>query len=112
MIVRILLTVTAFILISTSAYSQITGCLIEGSANYNPEATVDCGCCYYLGDMTGEGDVTLADINVVLATYGSPCCCEYDDWCLPGDFNFDGHITVFDVSSFLAALGTSYIDPE
>ena len=71
----------------------ILGCTDSEASNYDPEATVDDGSCWYcdLGDVNCDGILNVLDIvivaNMVLAN-------EYD---ATADVNEDGELNVLDI---------------
>ena len=56
-------------------------------------------------DINGDGEVNLADLSILLASYGQ-CECSPDYW--PGaDMDDDGCVGASDLATLLAAYGTS-----
>ena len=71
----------------------IYGCMDSEATNYNPDATLDDGSCFYcdLGDVNCDGQLNVLDIvlaaNMVLAD-------EYDEI---ADMNEDGELNILDL---------------
>jgi hypothetical protein len=77
---------------------EILGCTDSLSMNYNPSASFDDGTCFPPGDFTGDGEVTLEDLMVLIGQFGCPVDCE------GGDINNDGMVNIADVIAFLAFI--------
>lgn len=88
-------------------YASCTGCTDLFACNYDPGATVDNGTCEFTscidctGDLTGDLQVTVADVLVFLGDFGcnEPPC--------PGDANEDGITNVGDLLLMLGVFGLS-----
>ncbi|MBM55021.1 MAG: hypothetical protein CMB32_00485 [Euryarchaeota archaeon] len=56
---------------------DIFGCTYEDANNYNAEATADDGSCIYnevcVGDLFEDGYITIQDLMILLAVYGTTC---------------------------------------
>ncbi|MGC6532519.1 MAG: hypothetical protein ACON34_05910 [Flavobacteriales bacterium] len=77
------------------AAADIAGCTDVNAYNYDPEATVDSGCCFYLDveSLCGPGTHWDADLGYCVIT------CQ-------ADFNYDGTIGTPDLLDFLGEFGT------
>lgn len=77
------------------AVDDIEGCTDVNAYNYDPEATVDSGCCFYLDVETlcGPGTHWDADLGYCVIT------CQ-------ADLNYDGTIGTPDLLDFLGVFGT------
>ena len=55
----------------------VSGCMDEDANNYNAEATADDGSCIYnevcVGDLFEDGYITIQDLMILLAVYGTTC---------------------------------------
>ncbi len=58
---------------------EVLGCTYDAAANYNPLATMDDGSCDIVlddgcvGDLDGDGAVSVGDLLQLLAVFGDPC---------------------------------------
>jgi hypothetical protein len=82
-----------------TAVEDIEGCTDAEAFNYDPEATVDSGCCFYLDTtiicgLGTEWDATLGQCVITC----------------PGDLDFDGTIGTPDLLEFLGVFGTDCED--
>ena len=62
------------------------------------------------GDVTGEGDVTIEDFNIILANYGMTSAARTD-----GDLTFDSVVNLFDFKEWktnAGSLGAGMSIPE
>lgn len=79
---------------SSSDLAEV-GCTDPAAQNFNPAALVQlAGSCVYLGDLDGDGALTVADLMALLAAFG---CTD----CPVADFNGDGVVAVPDLLLFL-----------
>ena len=83
----------------------VTDCTDPDACNYNPSASVDDGSCEYescndgcVGDLNGDGSVTVNDLLALLADFGCTEACE-------GDVDLDGAVSVSDLLALLAVFG-------
>ena len=83
--------------------STCQGCTDPAAENYDPEAILDDGSCTYPPacpeDLNDDGQITVADILVLLADFGCTNACE-------ADLNGDGATNVNDILQILAAFGS------
>ena len=84
----------------------VTDCTDPTACNFNPAATVDDGSCEYdscgnncVGDLDGDGSVTVGDLLELLANFGCVEACE-------SDIDGDGSVSVSDLLALLAVFGT------
>lgn len=54
-------------------------------------------------DLDGDGNVTIADVSILLASYGTPSGATREQ----GDLDGDGDVDIEDLSTILAVFGTS-----
>lgn len=80
-----------------------SGCTNPDAENYDPAAIVDDGSCEFPTacpeDLNQDGQVTVADILLLLADFGCTSNCD-------GDLNEDGATNVNDILQILAAFGS------
>ena len=80
-----------------------SGCTNPDADNYDPSAIVDDGSCEIAPacpeDLNQDGQVTVADILLLLADFGCTSNCE-------ADLNEDGATNVNDILQILAAFGS------
>ena len=83
----------------------VTDCTDPDACNYNPSASVDDGSCEYescndgcVGDLNGDGSVTVNDLLALLADFGCTEACE-------GDVDLDGAVSVSDLLALLVVFG-------
>jgi|GEM_PF-1832804 len=69
----------------------------RGSNTYAFDVGVDCP-----GDITGDGQVALDDLGILLSNFGTPSGATPDD----GDLNGDGAVDLADLALLLSAFGT------
>jgi len=84
-------------------YTSCAGCTDATACNYDATATIDDGSCEYescacIGDVNGDGAITVADILVVLSEFGCTSDCS-------ADVDGDGSVTVSDVLEVLSVFG-------
>ena len=83
--------------------STCQGCTDPAAENYDPAAILDDGSCTYPPacpeDLNNDGQITVADILVLLADFGCTNACE-------ADLNGDGATNVNDILQILAAFGS------
>ena len=83
--------------------STCSGCTNPDADNYDPSAIVDDGSCEIAPacpeDLNQDGQVTVADILLLLADFGCTSNCE-------ADLNEDGATNVNDILQILAAFGS------
>ncbi|MDE0918164.1 MAG: choice-of-anchor B family protein, partial [Flavobacteriales bacterium] len=84
-------------------YTSCAGCTDATACNYDATATIDDGLCEYescacIGDVNGDGAITVADILVVLSEFGCASDCS-------ADVDGDGSVTVSDVLEVLSVFG-------
>ena len=83
----------------------VTDCTDPTACNFNPAATVDDGSCEYtscagdcVGDLNGDGSVSVSDLLALLADFGCNEACS-------GDIDGDGLVTVSDLLTLLSVFG-------
>ena len=82
---------------------EVYGCTDSNSSLYNPEANVDDGTCFVLGDVNADGELNILDvvlgINIILEMV------EYTDAELAAlDFNGDGDSNIIDLVQMVGAI--------
>ncbi|MCB0762718.1 MAG: hypothetical protein KDC12_14415, partial [Flavobacteriales bacterium] len=80
----------------------LPGCIDELACNYDPDAMLDDGSCFFgapCGDFNGDGETNTADLLLFMGYIGET---GID---LPGDFNGDGIINISDLLAFLGYFG-------
>ena len=83
-------------------YESCSGCTDPLAINYNPEALIPDNSCEYLecfGDFNNDGAITVADLLILLASFG----CEGD---CNTDLTNDDVVSVADLLEILAVYGT------
>ena len=83
-------------------YESCSGCTDPLAINYNPEALIPDNSCEYLecfGDFNNDGAITVADLLILLASFG----CEGD---CDTDLTNDDVVSVADLLEILAVYGT------
>lgn len=87
------------------AFDLVDGCTDVTACNYDAGATVDDGTCVPApcgggcpGDLNGDGQVTVADVLVLLGDFGCEGSCA-------GDANSDGMTNISDLLVLLSAFG-------
>ena len=84
---------------------DVSQCTDANACNFNPLATVDDGSCEYqscagscVGDLNGDGSVTVGDMLLILAEFGCSGACD-------ADVDGDDMVGVQDLLELLAAFG-------
>mgnify|MGYP002634063408 CR=1 FL=1 len=77
----------------------IFGCTDSEALNFDPEAEYNDGSCLLLGDIDGDGEITLDDLLVFIGNFG----CISD--CGPSDLNSDGVVNSLDLLILLGYFG-------
>ncbi len=79
------------------------GALIGGDfelvGGFWPGAFIDAAC---FGDLTGDGEVGLSDLTIVLANFGTPSGALPED----GDLDGNGTVDLSDLALMLSVFGT------
>ena len=86
--------------------NTISGCTDPVACNYNVNAGVEDGSCFFncaacAADLNGDGLVNTGDLVNFLNEFG----CSPPATCSIGDFNTDGRVNVQDLLIFLAVFG-------
>jgi hypothetical protein len=86
------------------AFELIDGCTDATACNYEAIATVDNGTCIpapcgdCVGDLNGDGFVSIADVLIILSDFGCASECS-------GDLNGDGSTNINDMLLMLSVFG-------
>ena len=84
--------------------TSCSGCLDASACNYDSTATIDDGSCEYTscvctGDLNGDGNITVADVLLVLSEFGCLSACT-------ADIDGDSYVNVSDILVLLSLFGT------
>jgi hypothetical protein len=84
--------------------NSCAGCTDSAACNYDSTATIDDGSCEFTscactGDVNGDGNVTVADVLLVLSEFGCMSGCT-------ADVDGDGYVNVSDLLLLLSMFGT------
>ena len=84
--------------------TSCAGCTDSAACNYDSTSTIDDGSCEYTsctctGDLNGDGNITVADVLLVLSEFGCVSGCT-------ADVDGDTYVNVADILLLLAAFGT------
>jgi len=84
--------------------TSCAGCTDSTACNYDSTATIDDGSCEFtscacIGDVNGDGNITVADVLLVLSEFGCMSGCT-------ADVDGDGYVNVADLLLLLSMFGT------